>query len=105
VLPPLELIEELRMRSKPMVSNSIILHPDAALYYGSCNPNFVSTGYTRVVYSNGFTPSYFRIPRYYESDDNHESSNRTTSVSASEDLITSSLKASRDADGESEGGR
>ncbi len=88
VLPPPELVEELRMRSKPMVSNSLILHPEAALLYGTYNPNFISTGYTRVVYTNGFTPSYFRIPRYYDSDENLESSsNNTTVVTASEDFI------------------
>ena len=94
VLPPPELVEELRMRSKPMVSNSLILHPEAALLYGTFNPNFVSTGYTRVVYTNGFTPSYFRIPRYYDSDENLESSSNSITYSTS--ISTTDEKSSED---------
>jgi hypothetical protein len=63
------MIEELRMRSKPLVSNTVILHPSAAILCEQGNPNFVSTAYTRVVYTNGFTPSYFRISRHFDSVD------------------------------------
>ena len=84
VLPPPEMIDELCMRSKPLVSNTVILHPSASLVYGIGNPNFFTTSYTRVVYTNGFTPSYFRIPYWIDSDEKNHDTTTTPLILISE---------------------
>eukprot|EP01036_Dinobryon_divergens_P029776 gene29776-38921_t len=88
VLPPPEMIDELRMRSKPLVSNTVILHPSVAILCEQGNPNFVSTAYTRVVYTNGFTPSYFRVPRYFDSVDMNKDNATMEKESGTEDQST-----------------
>jgi len=95
ILPPADKLDDLRLRSQPALPNFLILSKDAVNLYGD-DPNFFTVGYTRVVYTNGFSPSYFRIPRHinvefeednqnnYDSNNNNNNNNNIVTVKGSE---------------------